>query len=85
MRPFHPLEELLRVAGERLHVPPLSLGKDRIEDQRRLPRARWTRHHRKRAVRDIEVYSLEVVLGSATYANEIVHAMRVILNKQALE
>jgi hypothetical protein len=34
VRLFHPFEELPRVGGERLHVPPLTLRINRVEGQR---------------------------------------------------
>src|SRR5262249_23713247 len=37
---LHHLQELARVGGERLHVPPLPFGVDRVEGEARLARAR---------------------------------------------
>ncbi len=58
-----PLEELPGVGRDRLDVAALSLGVERVEGQRGLPRARHARDHREPPSRQVEVEVLEVVLA----------------------
>src|SRR5207302_4984107 len=62
---FHLLEELPGVGGQGLDVPPLALGVDRIEGERRLARPREARDHDELVARDLEVNVLQVVLAGA--------------------
>ena len=66
----HAVEELLGVGRERLDVPPLALGVERIEGERALPRARGTGNHRERAMRQIDGDALQVVLASVDDADD---------------
>ncbi len=61
-RLLHPLQELLGVGGEGLHVAALPLGVDGVEGQRALARPARPRHHDEPAVREVEVDPLQVVL-----------------------
>ena len=58
---LHPLEELSRVRGQRLDVPALPFGVDRVEGQRRLARPADARHDDQRPGRQREVDVLEVM------------------------
>jgi len=60
----HLAQELPGVRGQRLHVPPLSLGVDRVERQRALARARQARDHHQRIARQRQRDVFEVVLPS---------------------
>ena len=62
---LHHLQELARVRGERLDVPALALGVDRVERERRLPRAGEARHAHERVPRDADGDVLQVVLAGA--------------------
>jgi hypothetical protein len=54
----HAVEELAGVGAEGLDVAPLPLGVQRVEDERRLPRARNAGHHDQLAGRDRQVQVL---------------------------
>ncbi len=70
----HPLEELLGVRRERFDVAPLSLGVERVEGERTLPRAGRTGHHGQRAARDLDGDVLEVVLPCTDHTDhEAIH------------
>ena len=58
----HPLEELLGVGRERLDVPPLALGVERVEGERALAGARGSGDDGERPVRQLDGDSLQVVL-----------------------
>jgi hypothetical protein len=61
-RLLHLAEELPRVGGQRLDVAALPLGVERVEGQRRLPRARDPRQHHQLLLGDLDGDGLEVVL-----------------------
>jgi len=67
---LHALEKLPRVGRQRLDVPPLTLGINRVEGQRRFARTAHTGHDHQLAdwQRDVDV--LQVVRTRAAY-NEI--------------
>ena len=65
LRLVHPVEELARVGRERLHVAALSLGVERVEDERGLARARGAGDHDELARGNVDVEVLEVVLARA--------------------
>src|SRR5712692_485667 len=67
----HTVEELARVRAEGLDVAPLPLGVERVEDERRLPRARNPRDDDQLAGRDRQAEILEVVLAGATDDNGV--------------
>ena len=73
---FHPLQKLLGVGGQRLHVAPLPLGKERVEGERGLPRARGARHHREASSRKIHVQVFQIVLPGAANADQGFHKVR---------
>ena len=54
-------EELARVRRQRLDVPTLPLGEDRVERERRLARAREAREHHHGIARDLDVDVVQVV------------------------
>ena len=58
LRLLHLAEELSRIARERLHVSPLSLGVNRIKGQARLSRAREAGQNHKLISRDVDVHML---------------------------
>ena len=70
----HLPEELPRVRGERLDVPPLPLREDRVERQRRLARPRQPGEDDELVAREIEVDVAEVVLAGALHHQTFVHA-----------
>src|SRR5438045_237337 len=59
----HPFEELLGVRRERLDVPALPLGVERIEGERAFPRPRRPRDDRERPPRKLDSDALEIVLA----------------------
>src|SRR5471030_949665 len=61
VRLLHALQELPRIRRKRFHVPPLPLGIDRVESQRRLSRARDARHHGQLVMGNRKRNVLEVV------------------------
>jgi hypothetical protein len=75
---LHALEKLPCIGGQRLHVPPLSLGVNRIERERRLPGSRRSRHHRERPPRYVEIESFEVVLSCSSNSDVGLHDRKVI-------
>jgi hypothetical protein len=68
---LHLLEELAGVGGERLHVPPLPLGVDRVEGKRRLPGARDARDHHQPVAGDLHVDVLQVMLARAAHDDPV--------------
>ncbi len=64
---LHLLEELAGVGGEGLDVPPLPLRVDRVEGQRRLPRARDPGDHDQAVPGDLHVDVLQVVLARSAH------------------
>ena len=68
----HLLEELARVGRQRLDVAALPLGVDRVEGERRLPRARQPGDDDQLVARDLDVDVLEVVLARAL-DDDLVH------------
>ena len=62
---LHHLQELPRVGRERLDVPPLPLGVDRVERKRRLAGAGQPRHAHERVPRHADGDVLQVVLARA--------------------
>ena len=73
---LHRPDELPGVGRQRLHVAPLPLGIDRVEGQRRLPRARKSGDDHQLAARDLEVHVLEVVDSGAEYLDRIFHIFK---------
>ena len=67
VRLLHLLEELPGVGGQRLDVPPLALGVDGVEGERRLARARQAGDDHQLVPRDVDVDVLEVVDAGAAY------------------
>ena len=67
------LEELSRVRAERLDVPPLPLGVDRVEGERRLPRSARTGEDDDLAARQAEADVLQIVLPRAD-DDETIHS-----------
>ena len=64
---LHEPEELPGIGRERLDVPALPLGEDRVERQRGFPRAGQPRDDRQPVPRDRDVDVLEVVLAGTAY------------------
>ena len=58
---LHPLQELAGVGRQRLDVPPLALGVNRVEGERRLPRAADAGDDGQASVRQLETDVLQVV------------------------
>ena len=72
VRLLHLLEELPRVRRQRLDVAPLPFGVDRVEGERRLPRAGQAGDDHQLVARDIDVDVLEVVDARAADRNPVV-------------
>ena len=64
------MEQPAGVGGDRLEVPPLGLGVEGAERQRRLARAGHAGEHDQGVARDVDVDALEVVLAAPADANE---------------
>ena len=72
VRLLHLLEELARVGRERLDVPPLPLGVDRVEGKGRLPRPRQAGDDHQLVPGQVHVDVLQVVDASAANGNPVV-------------
>ncbi len=70
---LHPLQELLRVGGEGLHVATLPLGEEGVQGQGGLARPRRPGDDRHGSPGKIQVDLLQVVLSGTPDADEIVH------------
>ena len=70
---LHSLEELPRVRGERLDVPALPLGVDRVERERGLAGAGRPGDDGERPARDLEVEVFEVVLSCSADDDVVLH------------
>jgi hypothetical protein len=69
---LHLFEELARVGGERLDVPPLPFGINRIEGERGFAGPRQPGQYDQRVAGDIDVDVLEVVDPCSTHGNPVV-------------
>src|SRR5258706_1496311 len=69
VRLLHLTKELPGIGRERLDVTALSLGVDRVEGERRLPRSREACDDHELVARDLDVDVLEVVLPRALDVN----------------
>src|SRR6185503_12176030 len=79
VRLLHALEKLSRIRRQRLDVPALALGVDRVERERRLARPGGSRDHREGATGDAEVEALQVVLPRTTNNDGVLHGRKVTL------
>jgi len=68
---LHLLEELAGVGGERLHVPPLPLGVDRVEGERRFPGARDPGDHDEPVAGDLDVDVFQIVRAGAAHDDPV--------------
>ena len=73
VRLVHLAEELPGVRGQRLDVPPLALGEDRVERQARLARPGQPGEHDHGVARQVERDVLEVVLACAANDKPVSH------------
>ena len=80
----HLLEELAGIRRQRLHVPPLTLGIDRVERQRALPRPAQASDDHQFVSRDVQMDPFEVVLASPTNSYELLFLVQ-NLNSLILE
>jgi hypothetical protein len=71
----HLAEELTGVRRERLDVTPLPLGKDRVERERRLSRARQPGEDDQRVARQIKIDTAQIVLTRTLNDQAISHAI----------
>ncbi|MEX2153021.1 MAG: hypothetical protein WD825_06740, partial [Gemmatimonadaceae bacterium] len=71
---LHALEELARIRRQRLDVPALSFGVNGVKRERRLARAGRSCDDGEGAARNLEVDAFQIVLASASDANEILHS-----------
>src|SRR5690606_4339085 len=69
----HLPQELARVRGQRLDVAALSLGEDRVERERRLPRPGQPRERDQGVAGQVEVDVAEVVLTGTTDKKAVTH------------
>src|SRR6185503_7400228 len=76
VRFLHLPQELPGVGGERLDVPTLPLGVERVEGERRLPGSRDAGQDHQAVSGDVEVEVLEVVLARAAHADLVQFALR---------
>jgi hypothetical protein len=67
IRFFHAIEELAGIRRQRLDIAALAFGVDRVENERGLPGAGDTRHHRKLEVRKLQGQVLEIVNACTAY------------------
>ena len=72
VRLLHLLEELAGVRRQRLDVAALPFGVDRVEGERRLPRAGQAGDHDQLVAREVDVDVLEVVDARAAHRNPVV-------------
>ena len=63
VRFLHQLQKLARIGGKALHITALPLGVNRVESQRRLPRARKPGNDRQFVFGNAYVYVFKVVLS----------------------
>ena len=75
VRLVHLAEELPGVGGERLDVPALALGEDRVERQARLARAGQPGEHDHGVAREVNRDVLEVVLARAANDKPVSHCV----------
>ncbi len=73
VRLLHALEELACVGAQRLDVPPLALGVDGVERERRLARPRRPRDDGERPPRDLQIEPLQIVLPRAADDQLVLH------------
>ena len=69
----HLFEELTGIGRERLDVPSLPLGIDRIEGQRRLARPAQPRDHDELVARDHHIDVLEIVFPRPFNDDRVMH------------
>ena len=72
VRLLHLAQELSRVGGQRLHVPPLPLRVDGVKSQRGLARSRQPCQHDQLVARNLQGEILEVVLIGAADPDAVV-------------
>src|SRR5450830_1762186 len=73
VRLVHLAQKLPRVCRERLDVPALAFGEDRVEGQRGLPRARQASEDDQLVARQVEVDVAQVVLARAADPELVTH------------
>ncbi len=79
VRLLHHLQELAGIGREALDVAPLAFGVDRVEGERRLPRAGEAGEHDQPVARQVEIDVLEIVLARAADADEL--AAHAVINQ----
>ena len=75
----HLPEELPRIRRQRLHIPPLPLGVNRIERQRRLPRTGKPRNDNQFIAGYLQIDIFQVMLPRPADANGIFHIVQTFL------
>ena len=70
---FHPVQKLLGIRGEGLHVSPLSLGEESIQGKGRLPGSGGPGDDRESPPGKIQVEVLQVMLPGAPDSDLLVH------------
>ena len=73
VRLSHLLQELARIGRQRLHVPPLPLGEDRVEREGGLARAAQARDYHELVPRNLEIEILQVVLTRPFDDDRVAH------------
>src|SRR6185436_8388191 len=72
-RPLHLVEKLARVRGERFHIPPLALGIDGVERQRRFSGSAKPGDYGQRIARNFHIDVLQIMLARAMDSNTLEH------------
>src|SRR3989338_6477584 len=78
VRLFHLGDELARVCGEALDVPPLSFRENRVERKGGLSRAGKTRNNRELVAGDVHVDALQIVHAGAADLDAVCHGIGVV-------
>jgi hypothetical protein len=79
----HLPEELPRVGRQRLDVPPLALGEDRVEGEAGLPGPREAGEDDEAVPRQVEIDAREVVLTSALNDETIDHVQGLLVSGES--
>ena len=67
IRALHTAKEVAGIGRERLDISALTLGKNRVESQRRLAAATQSRNHRERIAGNLYINILKVVYASTVH------------------
>ena len=79
IRLIHPPQKLPRIRRQRLHIPPLPLGVNRIESQRTLARTRYPGNHHQPVARQRNLHILKIMLPGALDVYQLLRHCLIIL------